>query len=446
MVRNYALAVVFITPLTCLDARDKHHRPAQLPRLSQAKAIARAAVSASPPTNSSLDTAKNRDLKVSEGHNLRLDDPSKGRRGVVLAYVPDQLDHASLHERATLLAFAQRLAALRGYDFDALYQPSRRYRGHVYFVPSITLTCEQAAGLGIQGPDDLFGGVVPHAFVATKAISHPLLAPGAATVAGWNPAFATQLGDSVLAGYTVFNHGDARQAGFRLLASGPLRIKPVRATGGSGQSVARDLAELQRVLDGIDPHEVMSHGLVLEEDLSDVRTFSVGQVRVADVTASYYGFQRLTRNNRGKEVFGGSDLTVVRGEFDALLALDPAAEIRRAVEQALRYDAAVKACFAGFFASRINYDVALGRDAAGQLRSGVLEQSWRVGGATGAEIAALEVFHKQPGRRQVRASAVEIFGESPEPPPDASVHFRGVDPRAGLLTKYTLVEPDADAR
>jgi hypothetical protein len=377
---------------------------------------------------------------------VRLDDQSKGSRGAVVAYVPHQYGHASQHERATLFEFARRLAALRDYDFEDTYKPSRRYRGHVYFVPSSTLTREEAAGLGIHGPDDLFGGVVPHAFVGTKAIGHPLVAPDAAALAGWNPAFATQVGDSVLAGYTAFNHDDARRASLRLLASGPLRIKPVRATGGSGQSVARDPAELQRVLDGIDPGEVISHGLVVEEDLTEVRTFSVGQVRVADLTASYYGFQRLTPNNQGKEVFGGSDLTVVRGEFDALLALGPAPEIRRAVEQALRYDAAVKACFAGVFASRINYDVALGRDSAGRLRSGVLEQSWRVGGATGPEIAALELFRKEPGRQRVRAAAVEIFGESPEPPPHATVHFRGIDPQVGQLTKYTVVEPDVDAR
>jgi hypothetical protein len=37
---------------------------------------------------------------------------------------------------------------------------------------------------------------------------------------------------------------------------------------------------------------------------------------------------------------------------------------------------------------------------------------------------------------------VEIFGASPEPPPGATVHFRGTDPQAGPLTKYTLIEPD----
>jgi hypothetical protein len=380
------------------------------------------------------------------GAELPPNDKSTGSRGVVVAYSPDPQNHASRHERVSLMEFARRLALLKDYDFGGEYQQSTRYAGPVYFVPGSTLVREQAAALGIQGPDDLFGGVVPHAFVATKAISHPLLAPDAAAVVGWNPDFAARVGDAVLAGYTAFTLDDARQAGLRLLASGPLRIKPVLATGGHGQSVARDAAELQRLLESVDGAELTEHGLVLEEDLNDVRTFSVGQVIVADLTASYFGSQRLTRNNKGQEVFGGSDLTVVRGGLGELLALGPASEIRCAIGQAQRYDAAVHDCFAGFFASRKNYDVVLGRDAAGRWRSGVLEQSWRVGGATGPEVAALEVFRKEPQRSRVRVAGFEIFGPSPEPPPHALVHFRGIDPHTGPLTKFTLIEPDVDAR
>ena len=288
---------------------------------------------------------------------MPVDDRSSNPRGVVVAHAPDDQEHASEHERSSLLAFAHRLAALRDYDFGGIYEPLRRYPGHRYFVPSRTLTRAEAAVLGIRGRDDLFGGVVPYAFVATKAISHPLLADHAAAPPGWDPGFAVRAGDAVLAGYTAFEPGDACQAGLRLLASGPVRIKPVRATGGHGQSVARDAPQLQRLLAASDPGEIAAHGLVLEEDLSEVRTVSVGQVTVADLTASYFGFQRLTRNNHGDEVFGGSDLTVVRGGWDELLGLAPAPGIRRAIEQARRYDAAVNACFAGFFASRINYDI-----------------------------------------------------------------------------------------
>ena len=98
------------------------------------------------------------------------------------------------------------------------------------------------------------------------------------------------------------------------------------------------------------------------------------------------------------------------------------------------------------FASRCNYDVAQGVNGRGQWRLGVLEQSWRMGGATGAEIAALEAFRADNALQVVRASTFEIYGESQAPPPHATVYFRGVDKRVGLLTKYTVVEAHGNTR
>lgn len=376
---------------------------------------------------------------------MSLQQSPASERGVVVTHVSDEHDHASEHERITHAAFARQLAALLGYATGGAYQPGRHGAARLYFLPCTTLTTGQALALGIHGTDDLFGGVVPYPFVATKAISHPLVAPDAVAIAGWNPAFAPMAGDAVLDGYCAFNLDDARRAGLRLLADGPVRVKPVLATGGRGQSVARDAATLDRLLAVADKAELAGHGLVLEQDLHQVRTFSVGQVQVGKLAATYYGFQRLTRDNRGEEVFGGSELVVVRGGYDALLEPGPGPEIRRAIEQARRYDACVASCYAGFFASRKNYDVALGRDAAGRWRSGVLEQSWRAGGATGAELAALEVLAREPGRTRVRSACVEIYGPSPEPPRGATVHFRGSDPQVGLLTKYALIEPHVHA-
>jgi hypothetical protein len=110
-----------------------------------------------------------------------------------------------------------------------------------------------------------------------------------------------------------------------------------------------------------------------------VTTYSVGQVRVDDLVATYCGTQSLTRNNHGDSVYGGSTLLVARGDFDALLTLDLAPFARRAIAQARVYDEAALRCFPGLFASRRNYDVANGIDAHGRQCSGVLEQSWRVG-------------------------------------------------------------------
>ena len=197
-----------------------------------------------------------------------LNDPSAGSRGVVVAYVSDQQAHASEHERITQAEFARRLAALKDYEAGGLYDPRRHYPGRIYFVPGSTLTSSRSrAALGIRGPDDLFGGVVPHAFVATKVISHPLVEPDAAALPGWNPAFGAQVGDSVLAGYAAFNHDDARRAGRSAARewagahqAGTRHRRP-RPVGGT--RCGRTAAPCSTA---IDPGEVVSHGLVLEEE------------------------------------------------------------------------------------------------------------------------------------------------------------------------------------
>lgn len=290
----------------------------------------------------------------------------------------------------------------------------------------------------------MFGGVAPNAFAATKAITHPLLHPDAPAPAGWSHAFGQEVHNVVLDGYSVFARSDARRAGALLLRRGPVRFKAVRATAGGGQAVFADEAGLGSALAAMNEAELSTHGVVLEENLTEVTTFSVGQVRVADLVATYHGTQRLTRDNDGAEVYGGSDLVVARGGFEALASLVLSEEVRLAVGQARAYDEAAAKCFPGLFASRRNYDVARGRDAAG--RSGVLEQSWRMGGATGAEIAALEAFRAAPGLRAVRASTVEIYGEGQSPPPHATVYFHGVDKEVGSMVKYAVVEPYADPR
>src|SRR3954463_7685949 len=103
-----------------------------------------------------------------------------------------------------------------------------------------------------------------------------------------------------------------------------------------------------------------------------------------------------------------------------------------------------RGAFPGMILSRRNYDVAQGYDGRRQLRSGVLEQSWRIGGASGAEIAALEAFRANPALEVVRASTMEIYGDR-DPPPHATVYFRGVDEEVGPMTKYAMAEPHDDA-
>src|SRR5215475_8869595 len=151
-------------------------------------------------------------------------EPPNGARGVVVTYAA--VDRAHRHDGVTLSAIAARLAALKGYHFAGEFDPADRPTGRVYFVPSATIVGGAAANaLGVRTEDDLFGGVVPHPFVATKAITHPLVEPDAAAPEGWSHGFARRIRSVVLAGFTAFTLPDARKAGLRLLEHGPVRLK-----------------------------------------------------------------------------------------------------------------------------------------------------------------------------------------------------------------------------
>ena len=128
----------------------------------------------------------------------------------------------------------------------------------------------------------------------------------------------------------------------------------------------------------------------------------------------------------------------MRGGWEALDGLPMSSERRMAVRQARSYDHAARE-YPGFLASRRNYDIAQGIDNEGQWRSGVLEASWRSGGASTAELTALAAFVQSPGLQVVEASAVKEFGKGRNVPRGAIVHFRGDDPEDGAIVRYTMM-------
>lgn len=358
-----------------------------------------------------------------------------GTTGMVAAY--PRRAGASEHEIASQEALALRLAALLGLRFEPGFRPSRhRGKPPPYYVPDRSITSlARAAKLGITHAADLYGGVTPHAFVASKAITHGVLDAQAKAPEGWVRSLADDLREVVLRGYSAFTLEDALRAGERLLRHGPLRIKPADATAGRGQIVATTLDELRKGLALQHPASVRRLGLVLEEDLAQISTYSVGWARVGKLETSYVGTQRLTPDNDGIPVYGGSTLCFARGGFDQLRALDLSTEERQAVDLACRYDTAVSTAYPDFFASRRNYDVAIGRTAKGEARAGVLEQSWRAGGASIAELAALQAFMLSPTLKTVRANTRERYGgDEPAPTPQRYV-YRGEDSAVGMITK-----------
>jgi hypothetical protein len=110
-----------------------------------------------------------------------------------------------------------------------------------------------------------------------------------------------------------------------------------------------------------------------------------------------------------------------------------------AIKQAQVFDSAADEAYPRFYASRRNYDIAQGIDSDGKQRSGVLEQSWRMGGASSAEVAALQSFVNDPGMRAIRVSSVETYIDQPLPA-DAIEVYRGPAQSSDFLLKYVTVK------
>lgn len=234
------------------------------------------------------------------------------RQRLVVAHSVDPA--AAEHEVQGNLALARWLAEVQKLEFGGRYEPELHQRGPLYLVPTRTLVGrETAVRLGVNSDEDLLGGFVEHAFIAGKAIVHPLPRGGVAPE-GWNPLFAEKVRDVVLNGVSVFSLADAHRAGARMLAEGPVRAKLAEACGGLGQYVAHDLDELDAWLGGLEERQ-LAQGLVLEANLESIVTHSVGQLRVNGFLLSYHGHQHQTRNARGELVYAGSDLLVARGDL-----------------------------------------------------------------------------------------------------------------------------------
>lgn len=363
--------------------------------------------------------------------------PTNSKKTVVAHSVrPD----APLHEVETNRALARWLAQILGLKYGGTYNADLHAGRALYLLPTQTLVGPaQARQLGVKGPEDLWGGYVDHDFIATKAISHGLRNKNAFAPEGWSPLFSERIRNVVLDGLSVFSLEDARPAATHLLYTGPIRFKPVHACAGRGQEVIHSLDQFDALLARPDAATLFSEGVVLEQDLSNVVTHSVGQSFIGNHVLSYCGDQYVTKDGQGEEVYGGSNLLVVQGYYEDLLQLDLPDDVRLAIEQAQTFDNAADEAYPGFYASRRNYDIAQGLASDGQRRSGVLEQSWRMGGASSAEIAALQSFVNHPGLRAIHVSSVETYIDQPLPA-DAIEIYRGPAENSDFLLKYVTVK------
>jgi hypothetical protein len=337
-------------------------------------------------------------------------------------------------------AYAQWIAQLLNAQFVGTFDPHAMYNEPVYYVPARTLvmSLQEAKERGITSSEDFLGGIVQESYIGTKVITHQVVAHTTHKPASWSDRFADAVKEVVLPGFSVFHNSDARRAASHLLEQGKVRFKPALGRSGRGQAVVRTLEELEYQLSLLGPYKLQTHGVVLEQQLDDISTLSVGTLSLEREQISYYGRQRTTINNQGNIDYGGSDLCCIRGTFEQLLQIDIPEHINLAIKQAIIYDRA-RYHYPDLLASRRNYDIGQGHDHKGNFYSGVLEHSWRIGGATGAELYAIEYFRKDATITCVEASTHCVFGEHTDLPSQARIQFDGIDSDFGPMKVYTTI-------
>ncbi|HWY79361.1 MAG TPA: DUF3182 family protein [Candidatus Sulfotelmatobacter sp.] len=371
----------------------------------------------------------------------------ENRRTVVI-YTGGNTESIDPHERVRIADLSTIIASTTDREFGGEFDGSLQQMplgGEIYFVPCKTIIGKtHAERLGIHTKDDLFGGVVDKPFKSTKAIAHGLVTQRAIHPEGWNPEFTEATKDVVLPGSTAFSVEDAYYALEDLLRNGhEVRVKRTLAAGGSGQAVVQSKELLSDQLRYLADDELRKFGIVLESNLQPDGLIirSVGQAEIDGTLISYHGKQRETHEKDGTVHYGGSDLFIVRGDWSNLLSYVTDPLIIQAINQTKVFDEAA-ASHLNIIASRRNYDIAQGRDKQGQLRSGVLEQSWRIGGASGPEVLAIEAFRKDLSLKIIMGSSYNQFGTNTSAPEGARVHFQGRDTnyKEPLLTYTTLTK------
>ena len=348
----------------------------------------------------------------------------------------NSVESISEHIRARNTTIAAKIARLKNYSFGGEYDSANTsVPGQSYFVPHKTLVgLEAARKLAINSPADLFGGVVGYGYQATKAITHGLVRATASQPQGWSNSFPDAVREVVLPGYTAFSVAEAIEAGQLLLKQGNVRVKPTLEAGGRGQFVTGNLPELEARLKQMSGPDITNFGVVLEKDLVQVTTFGIGQATLNHITISYFGDQLSTHNNAGMVEYGGLNLTAIRGDFEDLILLTNNPNLKLAITQAKIYDAA--ASHFDTILSRRSYDIAQGYDTTGQFYSGVLEQTWRIGGASSSEIAAIEIFQANPTASIVKATSFQTYGNSTAISDQAEILYKGIDPDYGPMQIY----------
>lgn len=270
-----------------------------------------------------------------------------------------------------------------------------------YVVPVKTIRKEEAMALGLNDAGDFYGVVVDHLGHVGKAILHET--KEAKTPKFYSKMFAAMVEDLVLPGATAFSFEQALEAGVELTGRfGQTRLKQTDKSDGQGQFEIKNSRDLERALNEVGEAEVQSKGIVLEPNLMNRITISVGFAQIGE---EKFGTLVEQRNDidpdDSRDRFLGGYLVVARGGMEKLLPLCSSETERRAVRTATKF--VDKYSGLDPIISRISLDYLVGETVRGrQSLAGITDITGRLGGNCPALVLAIKEMKNRPELTHMR--------------------------------------------
>ena len=335
-------------------------------------------------------------------------------------------------------------------------------QGKTYYVADKTIVLEFTENQKlikdalIESEKDFFGGIVPRAYQSTKAIMHPLVSREAACPLGWSHEFSQELVhlDLVLPGFTVFNIEDIRTAFNHLYDKGvyQIRLKDPLGYLGMNQFIVTSFQELEQFISDkiVDNEKLEQYGLVVEENLcpEDLKIYSVSFVTVGFHQVQCIGVQRFSQG-----LYAGTDFVIMQTgkyilpELLARVGIFNNEDAQVIIDKALLFRALLNKHIPEIKTARFNLDIVSGiasiySNGTCELvkRFALLEQSFRVGGASAAEIWGLEYLLCHPSVDAVCASTYYRYGDEAYQTVSGEENlYCGVDSRLGSISTSVKV-------
>ncbi len=272
-----------------------------------------------------------------------------------------------------------------------------------YIVVSKSIDLKTARNLGIDSPADFYGLAVDSLPQVGKSILHRTTS--LKTPPFYNPNFADKVKDAVLPGFACFTKDDALKTYQQFGHNGfDLRLKSPSESDGNGQYRIENIEHIEQLLSNED-ETISKEGIILEANLHQPKTISVGSATFGDQTISFLAHQKNDSPDQfgQSKYLGAKDITVVKGPLPELFNLpDLSGEEHLALKKAAKFDAVYRQIL-NPLASRLSYDVVLGLDNHDKLLAGVTDITGRVGGTCPGLMIACLAMNNDPSIQTVFA-------------------------------------------